>query len=646
MNYRPLQLVILLTLTVTSVVAQDVDWPHYAADRFSSKYLPLDQINVENVDSLKEVWRWKTEDDAIVKENPRFRPGQFKVTPLVVKGVMYASTGLSQVAAIDPATGKTLWVYNPKSYENPRPANTGYQHRGLEYWTDGTVDRILIATGGRQLISIDPETQKPDPNFGTNGIVDLSKGLGGDFSLTSFGFNAPTIVIRDTIVVGSIISDGPTRKEMTPGHVRGFDIRTGKQKWIFRTIPQEGEFGNDTWLEDSWKYTGNTNVWTWMSGDEELGYVYLPVSTPTNDWYGGHRKGNNLFAESLVCLNADTGKRVWHFQGVHHGLWDYDFPAAPNLVDLTVNGKQVKAVAQVSKQGFTYVFNRVTGKPIWPINELPVPQTTVPGEWTSPTQPHPTKPPAFERQGFSVDDLNDLTPELHAEALEIIQNYEIGPLFTPPPVLGENGKQGVIMLPSAAGGANWGGAAVDPDAGVMIVASMTLPMLNAVAKGDPNRTNFDYQRTGGFIAPGPQGLSLTKPPYGRITAYDLNKGEIIWQVPHGDGQRDHPALKGLALNSLGAAANGVLSNGGGVLTKELFFMIQADEDTTSMMRMKTTGYIRAYDKRNGFLIWEQEVDKTPHGSAMTYMHKGKQYIVHAVGGFNQPAELIAYALPN
>ncbi len=626
--------------------AAEGQWHHYGGDRGHARYAALDQINKANVEKLQVAWRWESVDEPLAKENRRLLPGQFKVTPLMVDGVLYVSTSLSQVAAIDAGTGSTIWVYDPKSYEKGRPTNTGFQHRGVEYWTDGEARRIIIATGGRQLISIDAETGRPDPKFGDGGQVDLAQGLGRKINERMYGFNSPPVVCRDTIVVGSIVFDAPTQPNMPPGHVRGYDVRTGEQKWIFHTIPQEGEYGVETWEDDSWKEAGNTNVWTTLSADEELGYVYLPLSTPTNDWYGGHRPGDNLFAESLVCLDANTGQRVWHFQAVHHGLWDYDFPCGPNLVDLNVDGRQIKAVAQVSKQGFCYVFDRATGEPVWPIEEREVPQSTVEGEETSPTQPFPTRPPAFERQGVTEDDLIDFTPELRAEAIEILKKYESGPMFTPPIEIGDGGRLGTLQLPGPAGGANWGGAAFDPETGVLYVPSMTQPFVIGLRQPDQNRSRFKYIRTGGFTIEGPQGLPMFKPPYGRITAIDLNRGEILWQVPHGDGPRDHPAIKHLNLGPLGAAANGVFSNGGGVLTKELFFVIQAEEDPQNLaLRMGKTGYLRAFDKKTGKLVLERTLESTPHGTPMTYMVDGKQYIVLAVGGLGQKSELLAFGLP-
>jgi quinoprotein glucose dehydrogenase len=621
------------------------EWPHYGGDRFSRKYSPLDQINRSNVAQLEPAWSWTSADEGIKREIG-IAPETFKPTPIMVGGVLYTSTSFSQVAAIDAGTGETIWVYDPESYRRGRPANTGFQHRGVEYWTDGEDERIIIATGSCQLIALNAKTGRPYEDFGDGGWVDLTQGLGKEVSLRYYGVNSPPVVCRDTIVVGSVIFDFPVLDGASPpGHVRGFDVRTGEMKWIFHTIPQEGEFGVETWEGESWKTGGAANVWTMMSADEELGYVYLPTSTPANDYYGGHRPGDNLFAESLVCLNAETGERVWHFQAVRHGVWDYDFPCAPTLVEIEVDGRKIKAVAQVSKQGFTYVFDRATGEPVWPIEQRPVPQSEVPGEKTSPTQPFPTKPPAFERQGFTEDDVIDFTPEIREETLKILAPYRFGPMFTPPAEV-TDGVKGTVVLPGPAGGANWGGAAFDPETGVLYVPSMTLPLTLGVGRPDPNRSNFRYIFQGtGFIR-GYEGLPVVKPPYGRITAINLNRGEILWQVPHGDGPRDHPLLKDLNLPPLGSAANGAISNGGAVLTKELLFAIQADEDPRRVTRMGATGFLRAWDKLNGELVWEHRVDLTPHGTPMTYLHEGRQYIVFSVGGLGQEGRLLAFALPS
>ncbi|MFP6617144.1 MAG: pyrroloquinoline quinone-dependent dehydrogenase, partial [Candidatus Hydrogenedentota bacterium] len=453
------------------------------------------------------------------------------------------------------------------------------------------------------------------------------------------------IVVGDTVIVGSIIMDFPSLQLAPPGHVRGYDVRTGAFKWRFNSIPQVGEFGNETWENDSWKYTGNTNVWSLMSADDELGYVYLPFGTPTNDYYGGHRHGNNLFAESLVCLDADTGERIWHFQAIHHGIWDYDFPCAPNLIDITVDGKKIKAVAQVSKQGFTYVFDRVTGEPVWPIEEREVPASWVPGEKLSKTQPFPTKPPAFEQQGLSDANIIDFTPELRAEALKILENYTYGPIFTPNTVAGADGKKGTIVLPGASGGANWPGASVDPETGILYVQSASNVSVMALTQPDQNRSDFKYSISFGGIQ-GPQGLPITKPPYRRITAIDLNKGEHAWQIPFGEGPTNHPAIKDLDLGPLGTKfQDGVIAEGGLLVTKTLLigFLPILDELGN---REATASLLQAYDKATGDLLHSIETDRVLHGSPMTYMHEGKQYILITSGGMTEPSELLAFALPN
>jgi quinoprotein glucose dehydrogenase len=427
--------------------------------------------------------------------------------------------------------------------------------------------------------------------------------------------------------------------------VRGFDVRTGKELWQFHTIPQEGEFGNETWEKDSWRHTGAANVWGSLTADPELGYVYLPTSTPTNDYYGGHRPGNNLFAESIVCLDAKTGRRVWHFQMVHHGIWDYDATAAPLLVDITVGGKRIKAVAVVTKQAFTYVFDRVTGQPVWPIEERPVPKGSVPGEWYSPTQPFPTKPPAFDRQGLTMDDLIDFTPALKQEAATILNDYVYGPIYTPPSFVGD-GKRGTILMPGAGGGANWHGAAVDPETGYLYVPSRTAPSVIQIDKADKTRSDFDYMRGGGAGLRGPQGLPLYKPPYMRLTAIDLNAGTIAWMVPLGDGPRQR-------VIDLGMPDPGPLGGGaytGPLVTKDLLFIGLRGNEAPDLVfgparqiPKTTESVLRAFDKRTGETLHSVVLAVSPTGSPMTYMADGKQYIVLAYG-IASSAGLVGLAL--
>ncbi len=571
---RPMSWMILLAVWVTPVSAQHDttkgEWTSYSADVESTRYSPLDQINKENVGELEILWRWQA---GTYGSTPEFN---YRITPLMVGGVLYVTAGNRRtVVALDAATGEPLWMYRLDEGERGLMAPRRNSGRGLAYWTDGEGDeRIVLITPGYRMVGLDAKTGAPIPQFGVKGIVDLYEELDypveGDGDL---GSSTPAIIANDVIVVGTAMPAGgsPPTKEMPPGHIRGYDVRTGKQRWIFHTIPQPGEFGNETWENDSWQYTGNTGVWINMSADEELGYVYLPVETPTGDYYGGHRPGDNLFAESLVCLDINTGKRVWHHQLVHHGIWDYDNTAAPILIDITVDGKPIKAVALVTKQAFTFVFDRVTGEPVWPIEEREVPSSDVPGEITSPTQPFPTKPAPFDRQGVSVDDLIDFTPELHAEAIEISKKYRLGPIFTPPSLFDPDGTQGTLLMPGVVGGANWNSAAADPETGILYVGSSTFPTIIAL-DSDPELSNMRYIRVMGRRMPrggGPQGLPLIKPPWGRITAIDLNTGEHVWMMPNGDTPeyvKNHPALEGLEIPRTGKA-----DRSGVMVTKTLVF---------------------------------------------------------------------------
>ncbi len=615
--------ILLSAVAAVSSLAEDGangQWRNWGGDAGSTKYSPLDQINADNFASLEIAWRWESISKSVSEADPRVRPGEFKPTPLMIDGVLYLPTEVCQVVALDAGTGALLWSFDPKSYEFGRPANVGFQHRGLSYWTDGNEKRLFLATHDRKLVAIDANTGTPCPNFGANGGVDMNDSLGRKINPRHITHSSPVAICRDTVIVGSIIHDAPLTKEAPPGHVRGFDVRTGIMKWIFHTIPQEGEFGVDTWEDGAWKYTGATNVWSMMSVDDELGYVYLPVATPTNDMYGGHRLGNDLFAESLVCLNAETGERVWHFQAVHHGLWDYDFPTAPVLADIQVNGKTIKAVAQVSKQAFTYVFDRVTGGPVWPIVEREVPQSTVEGERSSPTQPFPTKPAPFDRQGVTENDLIDFTPELRQEALDIVKKFTLGPVFTPP--VTEETSLGVIQVPGTGGGANWPGAALDPESNILYIPSRTGSSCFPLVKPDPSRSNFHYVLKSWLNqVPGPQGLPLLKPPYARVTAIDLNTGEHVWMTPNGVGPRNHPALKDLNLPPLGT------SSGGPLVTKTLLLVTQSRGDGE-----ENSPRINVFNKKSGELLGHIELPENPFGNPMTYMHEGKQYICVAVGG--------------
>ena len=508
----------------------------------------------------------------MTRARPEVNALQFKTIPLMVGGLVYVSTAIGQVAALDAGTGELVWSYDPRTYERlDRPANVGWHHRGVSYWEDEASDdaRIFIATHDLLLVALNARTGALYPDFGDGGTVDLSGSLGRAIDRTRLTHSQPLAIVGDTVVVGSIVQDTfLTRREADPGHVRGFDARTGAMKWIFHTIPQGDEFGADTWGNESWRYSGHTNVWGTMAVDEELGFVYLPTGTPTNDWYGGMRPGDNLFAESIVCVDGETGERIWHFQAVHHGLWDYDFPTAANLLDVTVGGREIKALAQTSKQAFTYVLDRATGEPVWPIEERPVPAGDIPGEWYSPTQPFPTKPAPFDLQGITEDDLIDFTPELRAEALRIVERVLIGPIFTPPPLRGPQGP--LIQSPGPGGGINWPGAAVDPETGRIFIPSQTrLRAVELTEFAPPANVGYFTEPWPG-PAPGPRGLPLVKPPYKRVTAIDLNTGEHVWMSPHGDGPRNHPALRHLNLPALGGHVG--MHGGGPLVTKTLLLV--------------------------------------------------------------------------
>ena len=610
--------------------AFSADWPSYGGDNGSQKYSTLDQVNASNVADLVTAWSWESPDNAtvadnIAQQNYRAVPAGFKATPIVIEGVMYVPSSFGRVVALDAASGEEKWVFDTEAWSSGRPANLGYNSRGVGYWSSEDKQRIFFATNDANLWSIDALTGLPDSSFGDGGKIDLSLGLGREIDKRQYGVVSPPLVTNDIVVVNSIINDGPTTKEMPPGNVRGFDPRTGDIAWMFETIPQAGAFGNETWENGSWEYTGNTNSWTIMSADDELGIVYLPIGTPTNDWYGGLRHGDNLFAESLVAVEAKTGKRLWHFQMVHHGVWDYDLPAAPTLVDLTVEGKKIKAVAQISKQGFTYVFDRVTGDPVWPIIETPVPQSNVPGEKLSLTQPIPTKPPAFELQGLSDDTLVNFTPELRREAEQLIEQFDSGPLFTPPSL------RGTINIPGWGGGGWWTGAAFDPDSGLFYIPSATIPIVVQLQEADPEKSNLRFVRGGAMNVGGPQGLPLTKPPYGRIVATNLNSGEQEWMIPHGEGIRQ----KIIDMGILDPGPVGGPSRTGPLLTKTLLFVAQVDNGRN---------LLRAFDKATGAVVHEIELPLPPQGSPMTYAVKGQQYLSIAIGG-GPDSRLFTLSLP-
>ncbi len=639
------RLAALAFLACSAAAAQEpVEWRHYAADRASTKYSPAAQIDASNVSKLEVAWRSVTPDGRVDTKAPA---GDLKGTPLMVNGTLYAVSALNLVSAINPETGEELWTYDPLAYERGVPTHGGFTQRGIEFWEHRGMQRIVLVTGTHQLVSLDARTGKPDLEFGEAGMVDMRGDIGRPDQMRQTGANSPGIVCGDTILMGMTIMDFSLTQEMPAGHIRGYDIRTGQKKWVFHTVPQGGEPGAETWHDESWRYSGNSNVWSWMSCDDDTGWIYFGTGTPTSDYYGGHRHGDNLYAESLVAIDTATGEKKWHFQAVRHGLWDYDFPCAPILLDIEVDGERIEAVAQVSKQAFTYVFDRKTGKPVWPIEERKVPESTVPGEWTASMQPFPTKPPPFDRQGVRESDLIDFTPELNARAVESYRKTLLGgPLFTPPIVAGNNGKAAMAQLPGQAGGANWGGAAVDPESGVLFVPSQT--RLGTMSLNPPTgRQRSDRDYLPGFTFPaGPEGLPLTKPPWSRLTAIDLNRGEILWQTPLGDGPRNHPALVDLELGPLGAWPLGGLTPGWPMATRTLVFVVTSEQEPGNYApRGPSTGFLYAFDKATGEEVWRTELPDTPGGGPMTYVSAGRQFIVVPVGDRGQEHSLVAYALP-
>ena len=626
----------------------ETEWHSYSADVGSTKYSPLDQIDADNVADLEIAWTRQAVDQSILDQAPDLSfPDNLRVTPLMVDGVLYSPNAVGLVEAFDAGTGETLWVQEPIG-EKPQ-AYRGTSTRGAAFWTDGTDSRIFVQRG-QYLTALNAETGATYPDFGDGGHVDLTAGLEADARYRWSG--APTVV-RDVVVLGQSMGDTFVTKEGARGDVRAFDVRTGTLRWQFHTVPRAGEFGTDSWEDGSWEYTGHAPVWSLFSADEELGYVYMPVTSSTNDMYGGHRGGDNLFSQSLVCVDATTGERVWHFQLVHHGLWDYDPPTAPILMDITVDGREITAVTQLTKQAFAFVFDRVSGEPVWPIEERPVPQSKTARERTSPTQPFPTKPPAFDRQGATVDNLIDFTPELREEALKIVSRYTMGPMFTPPTVVSDdpNGNQGTVQLPGSQGGADVQGAGFDPETGYLYIPSITAPFVADIREGNPDRTNLRYVKGQRRWIAGPRGLPLFKPPYGRITAIDMNQGDIVWQVANGDGPRNHPAIRHLNLGPLGYQGRP-----SPLVTKTLLFVGESGGYTPGGGRVPDDmpieyspnyggRWFKAYDKATGEILWETELPAGTTGNPISYLHEGKQYIVVAIGSPEVGPQFVALALP-
>ena len=634
---------LLLSLTCSlPAAAQRVDWPTTSGDPGAMRYSPLVDINRDNVSRLKVAWRWNTGEKGILASPGQMaaRPGSFQASPIVIGDTMYVSTGYAAVAALRAATGEQLWKFDPEIWRAGQPSNgTGLVHRGVATWAAPNERRIFINARWK-LFALDAKTGKPIQSFGVNGEVDLTAQLRRPVNKLQYTNTSPPIVYGDLVIVGNGVGDRIRYPFDPQGDVQAFDVKTGRRVWSFHTIPDSSEFGWETWENGSYKYMGHTNVWSPMSLDVARGLLFLPVSTPTNDWYGGDRKGDNLFAESVVALDVKTGKRVWHYQIVHHGLWDYDLPSPPVLATITWNGAPRDVVAVPSKTAWIYVFDRETGQPIWPIVEQPVPASDVFGERASPTQPMPTNPAPFARQSVTENDLIDFTPELKRRALEVFKKYRSGPIFTPP------SAQGTIVMPGSIGGAGWGSTAYDPGTHTLFVKGTNNPAMYRIQKGVPNDT-IGYDYTVDLASSGlgvtadpdsgradhtpPQQLPLIKPPYGNMTAIDLNTGKQLWQVPLGDTPmiRNHPLLKGVTLPPLGVA--GAV---GGTVTKGGLIFATGGGDV-----------LYALDTRDGKVRWQHALPAgRGYSNPVSYRGaNGVQYVVMATGGGDN-SELIAFSL--
>jgi quinoprotein glucose dehydrogenase len=670
---------------------KDTEWASYTADIKGSRYRPFDQINASNFNQLEVAWRFKTDN---LGPFPEYK---LEGTPLMVNGVIYTTGGTRRsVIALDAKTGELMWTHSLREGKRAAAAPRQLSGRGVSYWSDGRGDdRVIYVTTGYRMVELNAKTGAPIPSFGTSGMIDLKAGVVKgvdqqiDLETGEIGIHSTATVAKDTVIVGSSMKEGATvpTHTNTKGLVRAFDVRTGKKIWQFNTIPRPGEYGIETWQDDSWAINGNTGVWNQITVDEDLGLVYLPVETPTSDFYGGHRPGNNLFAESLVCVDLKTGQRKWHFQLVHHPIWNFDISAAPLLADINVNGKAIKAVAQPTKQGFLYVFDRLTGQPVWPIEERPVAESDVPGEKTSPTQPFPTKPPAYSRNYLKVpDDLIDFTPELRAQALEVLKRYKVGTSPFTPAILGN--VSGLLGAIGAGTATNWPGSAYDPETHTVFAQAATTVSARSLVAPPPGFSDIRYvsgiagqpfrvvlgpgdccaadgeRRAAAGQGPPPaatpaapappagegggglnvQGLPITKPPYGILSAINLDRGEIVWQVAHGDTPdniRNHPALKGVNIPKTGQAGT---SGVGLMVTKTL--VVMGDPQITTTPTHPRGAMLRAYDKGTGREVGALWMPAPQSGSPMSYMLDGKQYIVVAIGGGNYSGEYVAFSLPN
>ena len=638
---------ILPALAAAQTAKHTGEWPTYGNDPGATKYSPLTEIHRGNVAQLQVAWRWRTGEQAIAASatTRAARPGNFQTTPLMVGDTLFFSTPYARVVAMNAATGQPYWSYDPGGAQAGQPSNgTGFVHRGVATWSNGRERRVFINSRWN-LVALDAATGRAIRSFGDTGVVDLTAQLRRPVNKLHYTNTSPPVVYKNLVIVGNGVGDRLVYTNDPPGDVQAFDVRTGKRVWSFHTIPDSSEYGNNSWENGSWRTTGHTNVWAPFSVDIARGLVYLPVSTPTNDWYGGDRLGNDLFAESIVCVNAATGKRVWHYQLVHHGLWDYDPPAPPVLGTIRVRGRTIDAVAVPTKMGYLFVFDRVTGTPVWPITERAVGASDVPGERASPTQPVPSLPAPFAKQGFTEADVVDFTPQIRARALDIVRQYRLGPMYTPPSV------QGTIVMPGAIGGAGWGGGAFDPESGIIYIKATNSPALYRIFKTPSPSDTVDANymvdlphsslslsieapsdTVGEHQAPVTD-IPIVKPPYGTLTAIDLNTGAQRWQITLGDSPeiRRHPMLRNAGLPPL----LGVAGAPGAIVTKGGLLFVSGGGSV-----------LYAIDKKNGRTLWSADLGKRAYAVPMTYRTRaGRQYVVIATGA-GRDAELVAFALPN
>lgn len=624
--------------TPSGTTSADTEWVHLGGDAGSARYASLSQITPSNLGTLRIAWRRPAVAPELAAAHPDLKFGNIRSTQFFSRGVLYFTNAVGLVEAVDPGTGRTIWA---QQLPAGQPL-TGAATRGVALWRDARETRVF-ALRNQRLWALDAATGALVPSFGDNGSVDLTTRL-GSLGKAMVMWNFAPFVCQDVVMVGVSLNDNIKTRQEPPGLVQAFDVKTGKPQWVFNPIPRPGELGSETWENDSWSYSGSANVWSAMSADEELGLAYLPTGSPTGDMYGGSRLGHNLFGNSIVCVRCATGERVWHFQTIHHDLWDWDNNVAPILTDITVDGRPLKAVVQLTKQAMAYVFDRVTGKPVWPIEERPVPASKTPGERAAPTQPFPTKPAPFDRHGLQEADLIDFTPALKAEGLAIAKRYVLGPIFTPPSVAGSgpNDTQGTLQLPGEIGGAQYTGAAFDRQTGILYVSSISATFAADLQPGAPD-AGLRYVRGRREQVPGPQGLPIMKPPYGRIVAIDLNTGDHKWMVPNADGPRDHPALKGLSLPPLGQPIHDRL-----IATPTMLIAAHGDaggEAATPTFGAEGSRLLRAYDKASGKVLAETSLPAGAVGGFSTYLHQGKQYIVLPVGTRGRPSEIIALSLP-